>query len=81
MVRWSLPGAHVFCGEYEDAFGADPVLRRCDLELNALDVEDPGAGLAADDLPLLVTDPAVAVILSVLKRKVYLSYNGTLKLI
>ena len=67
-MRWSLPGAHVFCGEYEDAFGADPVLCRCDLELNALDVEDPGAGLAADDLPLLVTDPAVAVILSILKR-------------
>jgi hypothetical protein len=30
-------------------------------------VEHPGAGLAADDLALLVADPAVAVILSVLQ--------------
>lgn len=64
-----LPGVHVLGRHDEDALLTHPVPGGRSLELRALEVEDPGARLAADQLALLVADPAVAVVGRILLLK------------
>lgn len=57
----SGPGVHVLCSHDEDTLRTHPVLGGARLHLYALDVEHPGAGLAANNFAFFVTEPAVTV--------------------
>ena len=64
----SLPCIHVLSRHDEHALRADPFLRgRVSLHLDALEVEHPGARLAADHVALLVADPAETIVGCILK--------------
>lgn len=73
------PCVHVLGRHDEDTLRAHPVLGRADLQLDTLEVEDPGTRLTADDGALFVTDPTVSVIESVQTVRVLLRVTASLE--
>ena len=65
----SAPCVHVFCRHNEHALRTDPVFCGRGLQLDTLNVEHPGARLAADHIALLVADPAVAIASQILGQE------------